>query len=162
MKIGGGKKVVLIANIIIMVSAPIFFYLTDGAKSVKNDLKILFRTELCDEIIASIIERPALGARGNAKWFKMNSHSKYYPIQLESENYVHDVNLFQAGVKISKNKNSYEITLTDNEGAHKLNISNPLHDTLNNKVIPPLIFFCIFFLIQLFILPNSFYEKYNS
>lgn len=156
MRLDKDKKVGLIITAFMMITAPIFFYLTDGTKPIKKELNLFYQAELNNETITSIIERPYTGGRGNYKLFTTNVQSQYRPILIE--NYYEDIQFFKVGGKITKRKDSYYITLADNDNEHKIKIQNPLNDTLFDTFMP-IGFFGLFFLIQLFIIPNSYYEN---
>lgn len=151
------KKAGLILTAFMMITAPFFFYLTDGTKPIKTDLEKLFEQKFDKEQITSIIERPYTGARGNLNFFKTKKSSKYYPILLDKKSY-HQYELFKEGLFISKEKDSYNIILNDNIQDYHIKLQNPTKENLLDA-LNPIVFFGGFFLIQLLFIPNSYYEN---
>jgi hypothetical protein len=158
MKIDRDKKIGLGFTILMMITAPISFYSHDTLKPTREQLMTFYSTEFNNDSIVSIVERKYPG-KGNYYLFKVNSKIGYFPIILEKGNYD-EYDLFKTGALISKKKDSYDLNLVYENNNYQLRIRNPKdEDDRMMGVYMPIGFFGLFFLIQLFLIPNSYYEN---
>jgi hypothetical protein len=105
-----------------------------------------------------IVERKYPG-KGYYNLFKVDSKSDYFPIILETEN-SDDYDLFKTGALISKKSYTYDLNLNYMSEIHELKIRNPKNeDDRIMGIFMPIGFFGLFFLIQLFFIPNSVYDN---
>jgi hypothetical protein len=158
MKIDKDKKIGLGFTLIMMITAPIFFYSHDTLKPTRDQLKKFYSIEFNNDSIVSIVERKYPG-KGNYNLFKVESKSEYFPIILEKANYG-DYNLFKTGALISKKKDSYDLNLVYENNNYQIKIRNTKdEDDRMMGVYMPIGFLGLFFLIQLLLIPNSYYEN---
>jgi hypothetical protein len=156
MKIDRDKIVGLIFTLFLMITAPTFFYTHDTLRPTRDELIKFYLTEFNNDSITSIIMRKYPG-KGYYNLFKVNTSSEYFPILLETLN---SKDLFKIGASVTKDKNSYDLILNSGGDIYSLKVRNSKdEDDRMMGALLPIGFFGLFFLIQLFFIPNSFYEN---
>jgi hypothetical protein len=140
-----------------MIIMPIYFTSKDKLKPTREQLQLFYSAKFTNDIIISIIQKKYPEA-GYYDMFKVSSKFNYYPILLDNSS-DSDYDLFKTGTYITKEGNSYDLILTDQNNSYSIKIRNPKdEDNTMIKALFPIIFFGLAFIIQLLI-PNSFYEE---
>ena len=132
--------------------------MTDNFRQTKSELTLFYTTSF-DTCTLTKLEKRKYPGRGDYSVFYTNCNSDYFPVLLEKGTTTESYNLFKENVKLIKNSNSSELTLTDDKDVHKLRVRKPEDEDdrgFSTKVI--LIFVGIVMAVIL-VLPNSLFEK---
>ncbi len=159
MKIHDDKKAPLVFLILFAIGASLFPYLNNDFEQSQKQLLRLYNTEISSCKITSVLEVPYRGGRGTYKMFKVEKHSRYYPIILDIKTTKStDYELFKVGTIVRKHSKSQLLVLINNDSISNANIRHPKNETSKDMFIFPLIFFGTFAII-IFFIPNSFFEN---
>ncbi len=161
MKLHPFKKFIIAFIFIMGLIGIISTYYLDiyTCNSTKKELRELYEAEFKDSRINSIIER-LYPSGGQYKLFSVDSTSYYFPILLENMT-AENEQYFKTDIKITKQKQSYLLTLTDFNRTYQLTARNPDNEKGLGS-ISRIIFVLIIVLVsglQLFI-PDHYYDKF--
>jgi len=127
--------------------------------STKKELRKLYEAEFKDSRINSIIEK-LYPSGGQYKLFSVDNTSNYFPILLENMT-VENEQYFKTDIRITKLKQSYLLSLKDDEKTYLLTARNPDNEKGLGSISRIIFILIIVFVsgLQLFI-PDHYYNKF--
>lgn len=158
MTFGTKKLMIMTAIFMVMVIGSVMTYTNDTLKRTRLELDTLYKAELTNCQITSLVERQYSG-RGNYQLFQTDCYRQFYPILLDKNSKYEDYDLFKEGLIVNKKANSVNLILTGSNSKFELKIRHPSdEDDRFDSMKFVLIFFGIVLVIMVFI-PNSFWER---